>query len=57
MILQKIRDAEREQVLNDFLERKEHLVTGTIKRMERGNAIIEAGRIEALLPRDQMIPK
>ncbi|MDP3037874.1 MAG: transcription termination/antitermination protein NusA, partial [Rhodocyclaceae bacterium] len=57
VILQKIRDAEREQVLNDFLARKEHLVTGTIKRMERGNAIVEAGRIEALLPRDQMIPK
>ena len=57
VILQKIRDAEREQVLNDFLERKEHLVTGTIKRMERGNAIVEAGRVEALLPRDQMIPK
>ena len=57
VIMQKIRDAEREQVLNDFLERKEHLVTGTVKRMERGNAIIEAGRIEALLPRDQMIPK
>ena len=57
VILQKIRDAEREQMLNDFLDRKEHLVTGTIKRMERGNAIVEAGRIEALLPRDQMIPK
>ena len=57
VILQKIRDAEREQVLNDFLERKEHLVTGTVKRIERGNAIIEAGRIEAVLPRDQMIPK
>jgi len=57
VILQKIRDAEREQILNDFLERKEHLVTGTVKRMERGSAIIEAGRIEALLPRDQMIPK
>ena len=57
VILQKIRDAEREQILNDFLERKEHLVTGTVKRMERGNAIIEAGRVEALLPRDQMIPK
>jgi len=57
VILQKIRDAEREQVLQDFLERKEHVVSGTIKRMERGNAIIEAGKIEALLPRDQMIPK
>lgn len=57
VILQKIREAEREQILSDFLERKEHLVTGVIKRMERGNAIIESGRIEAVLPRDQMIPK
>jgi N utilization substance protein A len=57
VILQKIRDAEREQILNDFLARKEHLVTGTIKRIERGNAIVESGRIEAVLPRDQMIPK
>lgn len=57
VILQKIRDAEREQILNDFLERQEHLVTGTIKRMERGNAIIESGRLEAMLPREQMIPK
>ena len=57
VILQKIRDAEREQILNDFLEREEFIVTGSIKRMERGNAIIESGRIEAILPRDQMIPK
>jgi transcription termination/antitermination protein NusA len=57
VIFQRIRDAEREQVLKDFLDREEHLVSGTIKRMERGNAIIEAGRVEALLPRDQMIPK
>lgn len=57
VILQRIRDAEREQILQDFLDRKEHVVSGTIKRMERGNAIVEAGKIEALLPRDQMIPK
>src|SRR5215467_3071520 len=57
VILQKIRDAEREQILSDFLARDEHLVTGVIKRMERGNAIIESGRVEAMLPRDQMIPK
>ncbi len=57
VILQKIRDAEREQILSDFLSRGEHIVSGTIKRMERGNAIIEAGKIEAVLPRDQMIPK
>ena len=57
VILQKIRDAEREQILQDFLGRGEKLVNGTIKRMERGNAIIESGRVEAVLPRDQMIPK
>lgn len=57
VILQKIREAEREQILSDFLDRREHLVTGVVKRMDRGSAIIESGRIEALLPRDQMIPK
>ena len=57
VILQRIRDAEREQVLNDFLEREEFLVSGTIKRVERGNAIIEVGRMEAVLPRDQQIPR
>jgi N utilization substance protein A len=57
VILQKIRDAEREQLLQDFLARNEKLVTGSIKRIERGNAIIEAGRVEAVLPRDQMISK
>jgi N utilization substance protein A len=57
VILQKIRDAEREQLLSDFLGRNETLVSGTIKRMERGNAIIESGRIEGLLAKDQMIAR
>src|SRR3954466_10734997 len=57
VVLQRVRDAEREQILQDFLERGDALVTGTIKRMERGDAIVESGKIEARLPRDQMIPK
>ncbi len=57
VVLQRIRDAEREQILQDFLARGDALVTGTIKRMERGDAIVESGKIEARLPRDQMIPK
>jgi N utilization substance protein A len=57
VILQRIRDAEREQILQDFLSRGDELVTGTVKRMERGSAIIESGRLEALLPREHMIPK
>ena len=57
VILQKIRDAEREQILADFLARGESILTGTVKRMDKGDAIVEAGRVEARLPRDQMIPK
>lgn len=57
VILQKVREAEREQILNDFLARDEKLVSGQIRRMERGNAIIEVGRLDAVLPRDHMIPK
>jgi N utilization substance protein A len=57
VILQKVREAEREQILNEFLARDEKLVSGQIRRMERGNAIIEVGRLDAVLPRDEMIPK
>lgn len=56
-ILQRVRDAEREQVLNDFLDRNETIVSGSIKRMDKGDCIVETGRIEARLPRSEMIPK
>ena len=56
-ILQRIRDAEREQMLNDFLDRGETIVSGTVKRIDKGDAIIEMGKIEARLPRSEMIPK
>ena len=57
VILQRIRDAEREQILNDYLERGEAIFLGTIKRMDKGDAIVESGKVEARLRRDQMIPK
>jgi len=57
VILQRIRDAEREQILNDYLERGELVMTGTVKRADKNGLIIESGRVEALLRRDQMIPK
>ena len=57
VILQRVRDAEREQILTDFLNRGDNIVIGQVKRMERGDAIVESGRIEARLPRDQMIPR
>ena len=57
VILQRIRDAEREQILNDYLDRGEKIMTGTIKRADKKGLIVESGRVEALLARDQMIPK
>lgn len=57
VILQRLRDAEREQILKEFLERQESIVTGVIKRMDKGDAIVEVDRLEARLPRNQMIPR
>ena len=57
VILQRIRDAEREQILNDYLDRGEKVMTGTVKRADKKGLIVESGRVEALLARDQIIPK
>ena len=58
IILQRIRDAEREQILNHFLETRENIVTGTVKRMERHGIIVElAPKLDALIPREQMLPR
>ena len=56
-ILQRIRDAEREQILDDFLDRGETIISGSIKRMDKGDLIVETGKIEARMPRSEMIPK
>ena len=57
VILQRIREAEREQIIDDFLARDEPIMSGTVKRIDREGAIVETGKLEARLPRDQMIPK
>ena len=57
VILQKIRDAEREMLLNDFMSRGERICTGTVKRMDKGDIIVESGRVEGRLRRSEMIPK
>ncbi len=56
VIVQKVREAEREQIVNQFKERKGQLVTGVVKRMERGDAIVDLGAAEALLAKSAMIP-
>jgi len=57
VILQKIRDAEREMLLNEFMARGERILVGTVKRMDKGDIIVEAGRVEGRLHRNEMIPK
>ena len=57
VILQKIRDAERETLLNDFLSRGDKVFVGTVKRLDKGDMIIESGRVEGRLKRSEMIPK
>lgn len=57
VILQKIRDAEREQLLSDFLSRGEKIFVGTAKRLDKGDIVVESGRVEGRLRRSEMIPK
>ncbi|MBS7348934.1 MAG: transcription termination/antitermination protein NusA [Comamonas sp.] len=57
VILQKIRDAEREMLLNEFMSRGDKIFSGTVKRLDKGDLIIEAGRVEGRLKRSEMIPK
>lgn len=57
VILQKIRDAEREMVIEDFMSRGEKVLIGTVKRLDKGDVIVESGRVEGRLRRGDMIPK
>ena len=57
VILQKSRDAEREMLLNDFMSRGEKIFSGTVKRMDKGDILVESGRVEGRLRRSEMIPK
>jgi len=58
VIMQKVREAERAQVVDQYKSRIGELVTGVVKRVERGNAILDlGGNAEALISREDMIPR
>ena len=57
VIVQKVREAERVQIVEKFQDRVGEMVTGTVKRMERGDIIVDLGEAEALLPKSAMIPR
>lgn len=57
IILQKIRDAERDKQFNEFKGRIGEIVSGVVKRSEFGGITVDIGRTEAIIRKDQMIPK
>src|SRR5881227_1755884 len=57
VIIQRTRDAERENVYNDYKDRKGEIVSGIVLRFERGNIIVNLGRAEAVLPVREQTPR
>ena len=55
VILQKVREAERERQYEEFKDREGTIINGLVKRVEYGNVIVDVGRGEAILRRDQLI--
>ncbi|MEX0672819.1 MAG: transcription termination factor NusA [Candidatus Paceibacterota bacterium] len=56
VIIQKIREAEKSSVLEEYAGHTNEVVSGTVQRVERGNIFIELGRATGLLPREEQIP-
>ena len=57
VIIHKMKDAERDVIFEMFKDRKGEIVSGIVQRFERGNMVVNLGRTDAILPRDQQIPK
>jgi transcription termination/antitermination protein NusA len=57
VIVQKVREAERDRQFDEFRDRVSEIVNGTVKRVEYGNVIVDLGRAEAIIRRDETIPR
>ncbi|TRL40490.1 transcription termination factor NusA [Rhizobium straminoryzae] len=57
VIVQKVREAERDRQYDEFKDRVGEIVNGTVKRVEYGNVIVDLGRGEGIIRRDEMIPR
>jgi len=57
VIVQKVREAERDQQFDEYKDRTGEVVNGTVKRVEYGNVIVDLGRAEAIVRRDETIPR
>ena len=52
-----VREAERERQFNDFIDKKDTILSGIVKRLEFGNVIVDLGRTEAIIQKNELIPK
>lgn len=57
IIAQKIKDAERDQVLNEYLSRSNGIIVGKVRKFERGNVIVDCGKVEAIIMKPDLIEK
>lgn len=57
VIMQKVREAERNKISEEFEPRIGQMISGVVKRMERGDVIVDLGGVEAVLPRNRMIQR
>ncbi|MBO4313064.1 MAG: transcription termination factor NusA [Desulfovibrio sp.] len=57
VIIQRMRDAEQEIIYDEFKDRRGEIVSGIIQRRDRGGWVVNLGRTEAILPRDEQIPR
>ena len=57
VIVQKVRDAERDRQFEEYKNRTGEIINGTVKRVEYGNVIVDLGRGEAIIRRDELIPR
>ena len=57
VIAQNVREAERERQYNDFKEKKDQILSGIVKRLEFGNVIMDLGKAEGIIRKDEMIPR
>jgi len=57
VIIQKVREAERETIFNEYSDRQWEIITGMVRRFEKGDLLVDLGRAEAILPSKEQMPR
>lgn len=57
VIIQRVRDAERDMIYNEYKDRKGELISGYVRRFEKGNVVVDLGKTEGIMPHKEQIPR